>query len=121
MPFIIEEQQFVRKRGSRREVMDGICFCTSGGLCAADLMERNGKIISRKRSATGKERYAAKNPFRPVEDEKKEIPTVVPTKKRKRKKKVTIAVPKKPEPEPPVPLLRVPVARTRRARGRRRK
>ena len=121
MPFVIEEQQFVRKRGNRREVMDGVCYCTSGGLCAADLEERNGKIISKKRSAMGKQRYATKNPFRPVEDEKK--PEVVPEQKKKkrvRKKKVTIADPKKPEPEPPV-LLRVPVARTRRNRGRRRK
>ena len=74
------------------------------------------KIISKKRSAIGKERYAAKNPFRPAEDEKKpEAPT-----KRARKSKVTIVAPKKPEPEPPV-LRRVPIARTRRTRGRRRK
>ena len=114
MPFVIEEQQFVRKRGNRREVLDGICYCTSGGLCAADLEERNGKIISKKRSAMGKERYAAKNPFRPVQDEKKQ-PEVA--QKKTKRKKVTIVVPTKPEPE----LLRVPIVRRRRGRERRRK
>ena len=114
MPFVIEEQQFVRKRGNRREVLDGICYCTSGGLCAADLEERNGKIISKKRSAMGKERYAAKNPFRPVQDEKKQ-PELA--QKKKKRKKVTIVVPTKPEPE----LLRVPIVRRRRGRERRRK
>ena len=122
MPFVIEEQQFVRKRGNRREVLDGVAYCTSGGLCAHDLEERNGKIISKKRSAMGKKRYASKNPFQRVEDEKKPevVPEVVPPKKRKRKK-VTIAVPTKQQPEKPEKLLRVPVARRRRNVGRRRK
>mgnify|MGYP000167092121 CR=1 FL=1 len=121
MPFVYEEQQYVRKRGNRREVLDGIAYCTSGGLCAADLEERNGKIISKKRSAMGKQRYAVKNPFRPVEDEKKEVVSEVPPKKRKRKKKVSIVVPPKPQPVQPEKMLRVPVARKRRGGGRLRK
>ena len=113
MPFILAEQQFVRKRGNRREVLDGVAYCTSGGLCAADLEERNGKIISKKRSAMGKQRYAEKNPFRPVEDEKS--PPLAPeVKKRKRKR-----TPK--TDESPEKLLRVPIARRRRTQGRRRK
>ena len=120
MPFIIEEQQFVRKRGNRREVLDGIAFCTSGGLCAADLEERNGKIISKKRSAMGKKRYASKNPFQRVEDEK-QTPEVPEVPEKKRKRKAATAVQKKPQPAQPEKLLRVPVARRRRGVGRRRR
>jgi hypothetical protein len=72
MVFVYEGKQYCRKRGSRREVLDELCYCTSGGLTAGDLEERDGKIISKKRSAAGKSRYAAKNPFKKesVVDEK---------------------------------------------------
>ena len=106
MPFVIEEQQFVRKRGSRREVLDGLCYCTSGGLVADQLEERNGKIISKRRSAMGKERYASKNPFQQTEPDEKVAETPPP----KKRKRVTI--------ETTVPV-RVPVGRRKRTRARR--
>ena len=113
MPFVHEDTQYVRKRGSRREVLDGICYCTSGGLVAEMLEERNGKIISKKRSAVGKQRYTTKNPFKQeadaVEDEKVDKVDRAP----KKRKRVTIS-------ETPV-LVRVPVARRRRTRVRRSK
>jgi len=76
MVFVYEDKQYCRKRGSRREVLDQLCYCTSGGLTACDLEERDGKIISKKRSAAGKSRYAAKNPFKKesVVDEKSPDP-----------------------------------------------
>ena len=65
MPFVHEGTQFVRKRGNRREVLDGLAYCTSGGLCADDLEEvRDGRIVSKKRAAAGRQRYAEKNPFK---------------------------------------------------------
>ena len=112
MPFVYEDVQYVRKRGNRREVLDGLAYCTSGNLCATDLEERNGKIISKKRSEMGKQRYAEKNPFRSVDDEKKTVPDDKPKRKR-RKKKPTVVNPE------PVKLLRVPVARKRRGGARR--
>ena len=56
--------QYCRKFGSRREVVDGVAYCTTGKLTADRLEERDGKIISRKRSELGKVRYASKNPFK---------------------------------------------------------
>ena len=110
MPFVYEDTQYVRKRGSRREVLDGICYCTSGGLLAEHLEDRNGKIISKKRSAMGRERYAEKNPFK-VEEKQEEVKEVKV--KPKRKRKVTIS-------SEPV-LVRVPVGRRKRNQGRRRR
>lgn len=110
MPFVYEDTQYVRKRGSRREVLDGICYCTSGGLLAEHLEDRNGKIISKKRSAMGRERYAEKNPFKVEEkQEEQEVKEVKP----KRKRKVTIS-------SEPV-LVRVPIGRRKRNQGRRRR
>ena len=120
MPFTHEGNQFVRKRGNRREVLDGICYCTSGGLTADCLAERGGKIISKKRSQMGRERYATKNPFK-TEEKVDEQPSSedekaqkVETKKQKPKKKPA-PVKKKNASQP----LRVPVARRRRGRARR--
>ena len=97
-----EGRQYCRKFGNRREVLDGIAYCTTGKLTADRLEERNGKIISKKRSELGKKRYASKNPFkgstlRPaaavVEDEKQQEvkpvspePVEPPPQVRKRKK-----------------------------------
>ena len=111
MVFVYEDTQFCRKRGSRREVLDGLCWCTSGGLVATDLEERDGKIISKKRSRQGKERFKTKNPFTPKEeplDEKEEKPLV-------RIKKTAKAVMK------PVvsDTVLVPKTKRKRRRGRR--
>ena len=53
MPFEQDGNVYCRKFGSRREVLDGVAFCTSGKLTADRLEERGGKIISRKRSELG--------------------------------------------------------------------
>ena len=115
MPFVHEGAQFVRKRGSRAEVLSGIAFCTSGGLRADDLEEvRDGRIVSKKRAAAGRQRYAEKNPFTKVEpepDEKAPSPKKGAPEPRKRKVKVV---------ETPV-TIRVPVARRKRTQGRRRR
>ena len=97
-----EGKQYCRKFGNRREVLDGIAYCTTGKLTTDRLEERNGKIISKKRSELGKKRYANKNPFKGstlkpaaavVEDEKKQEvkpaspePVAPPPQVRKRKK-----------------------------------
>ena len=56
--------EYCKKCGTRRQVLDGVVFCTSGGLRKEDLEERGSKIISKKRSRLGKERYAVNNPFK---------------------------------------------------------
>ena len=134
MVFVYEEKQFCRKRGNRREVLDGVCWCTSGGLVAADLEERNGKIISKKRSLMGKARYADKNPFVSVEDEKVASPKPKPKRKRKRSQpkvsameelaaRVSLLETKNSVTDPPAASsakrVLVPVARRRRAGKRR--
>ena len=112
MPFVHKGTQFVRKRGNRREVLDGLAYCTSGGLCASDLEEvRDGRIVSKKRAAAGRQRYAEKNPFKKVEPDEKISPKKATPEPKKRKVKVV---------ETPV-QLRVPVARRKRTQGRRRK
>ena len=67
MVFVYEGKQYCRKRGSRREVLDGIAYCTSGSLTAENLELRGDKIISKRRSEKAKERYAKQNPFQKVE------------------------------------------------------
>ena len=54
---------YARKYGSRRAVWDSVAFMTSGKLQRKDLDLKNGKLISKKRSRKGKERYKLKNPF----------------------------------------------------------
>ena len=57
-------KRYLRKVGSRQEVWDEVVYCTSGRLTKDDLERRpNGKIISKRRSAQGKERYKTKIPF----------------------------------------------------------
>ena len=93
MPFEQDDKVYCRKFGNRREVLDGVAFCTSGKLTADRLEERGGKIISKKRSEQGKVRYAEKNPFSgkvKVEPEPKvEVakPKPKPRKRRKAKAK----------------------------------
>ena len=56
-------KEYVRKVGTRQEVVDGIVYCTSGGLKLDDLEVGGRKIVSKKRSALGRQRFEAKNPF----------------------------------------------------------
>ena len=117
MVFVYEDKQYCRKRGSRREVLDELCYCTSGGLVAGDLEERDGKIISKKRSAAGKSRYAAKNPF------KKECVVVVDEKSPDPPAKEVVEPAKKPKPASRITIVRRPRKTARggkRARRRRR-
>ena len=100
MPFEQDDKVYCRKFGNRREVLDGVAFCTSGKLTADRLEERGGKIISKKRSEQGKVRYAEKNPFSgkvKVEPEPKvEVakPKPKPRKRRKAKAKAKKATTK---------------------------
>jgi hypothetical protein len=55
--------EYVRKTGTRLEVWDGVCFCTSGGLKRDQLIKKNNKIVSKRRSEMGKRRFEEKNPF----------------------------------------------------------
>ena len=67
-------KEYVRKTGSRQEVWDEVVFCTSGKLKKEDLVMKNGRIMSKKRSEMGKKRFATANPFQ----KKAEAPQVVP-------------------------------------------
>ena len=106
--------QYCRKFGSRREVVDGVAFCTTGKLTADRLEERDGKIISRKRSELGKVRYASKNPFKGKQKTQK------PPKARAKPQEVEDEKDVTPSPEP-APVSRPPAPRGRRKarRGRR--
>ena len=115
MPFVNEGKQYVRKRGNRREVLDRVAFCTSGGLTFDCLEEKNGKIISKRRSQMGRERYATKNPFKA--EEKKEEAKVEAKAEDVEDEKAPAPVKKKNVSRQP----RVPVVRRRRGRGRRRR
>ena len=116
MPFVNEGKQYVRKRGNRREVLDRVAFCTSGGLTFDCLEEKNGKIISKRRSQMGRERYATKNPFK-AEEKQEEVKAEVKQAEDVEDEKVPAPVKKKTASRQP----RVPVVRRRRGRGRRRR
>ena len=96
MPFEHEGKTYCRKYGNRQEVWSQICYMTSGKLTIDDLDERGGKIISKRKSNQGKQRYKTNNPFKvekKQEDEKQEEvisgPVVVhasrPRKRRRRR------------------------------------
>ena len=72
MVFTVDGNTFCRKRGNRREVVDGIAYCTSGGLTADRLEERDGRIVSKRKSEQGRTRYKNNNPFKKSEIEKPE-------------------------------------------------
>ena len=75
-----------RKYGTRKEVFDGLCVMTRGGLSKEDLMDgRNGKILSKKKSDMAKVSYAKYGFKKRGMEEKK------PVKKTRRKKKDVVA------------------------------
>ena len=72
--YIADGTEYVRKVGSRQSVWDDVCYMTAGGLKKGDLEQRGSKIISKKRSALGKARFAQRNPFQ-KQEKKVEIET----------------------------------------------
>ena len=73
-----------KKYGTRKEVYDGLSQMTRGGLSKDDLMEgKNGKILSKKKSALAKESYA-KFGFK-----KRTVEQPTPKKRRRKKKDAT--------------------------------
>ena len=76
-----------KKYGTRKEVYDGLSQMTRGGLSKDDLIEgKNGKILSKKKSAMAKESYA-KFGFKKREPAVKAEAEAPKPKKRKRKRK----------------------------------
>ena len=111
--------QYCRKFGNRREVVDGVAYCTTGKLTADRLEERDGKIISRKRSELGKVRYASKNPFKGKEKPEKPKKSRAKPKDVEDEKEVTPSPEPEPVSRPPAPRGRRRVRRGRRVRKRR--
>ena len=71
--YIVDGKEYVRKCGTRREVYDEVCFCTSGKLKKEDLIMKNNKLVSKRRSEMGRKRFAEKgNPFK--SDAKQDMP-----------------------------------------------
>ena len=71
--YIVDGKEYVRKCGTRREVYDEVCFCTSGKLKKEDLIMKNNKLVSKRRSEMGRKRFAEKgNPFK--SDAKRDTP-----------------------------------------------
>ena len=66
--------EYVRKIGSRENVVAGSHYCTAGGLTKEQLIVRGAKIISKKRSEMGKARFEKRNPFQKEEDDEKSEP-----------------------------------------------
>lgn len=81
--------EYVRKVGTRQEVVDGTVYCTSGGLTQDELEVRGSRIISKKRSALGKARFQQRNPFvaAPELPKQEEPEPEVTSKKRIRKRR----------------------------------
>jgi hypothetical protein len=69
--------EYVRKIGSRENVVAGSHYCTAGGLTKEQLIVRGAKIISKKRSEMGKARFEKRNPFQKEEDDEKSEPVKV--------------------------------------------
>ena len=91
----VDGREYVRRYGSREEVFDEVCWQTAGKLKKDDLEKRGTRIVSKKRSALGKARFAQKNPFKKQEDEKKpeqpasasDTPSAEPSAQRKKGRK----------------------------------
>ena len=58
----VDDQVYTKRKGNRREVMDGIAHHTSGGLVRDDLMyNKRGRIVSKKRHELGKKMFKQNN------------------------------------------------------------
>lgn len=77
----------MRKYGTRTDVWEGACQMTRGGLTKDDLIFKNGKLVSKKKSEAAKavyEKYGfgKRKNLEPVVEE----PPPAPKKKRKKRK-----------------------------------
>lgn len=72
----------MRKYGTRQDVWDNVCQMTRGGLTKDDLIFKNGKLVSKRKSEAAKAAYE-KFGFNKREEQKVEEPV---KKKRKRRK-----------------------------------
>ncbi len=84
----------VKKFGTRSEVVDGLAQSTRGGLTADDLIiNRAGKIVSKKKSMLAKQTYAQYGfKKREAEAEAEEAePDKQPEKKKRRRRKKNVA------------------------------
>ena len=81
----------VKKFGTRSEVVDGLALSTRGGLKAEDLiMNRSGKIVSKRKSIQAKATYAQygfRKREREPEPEPEPTPEPVSAKKKRRRRK----------------------------------
>ena len=91
--------EYVRRYGTRLEVWDEVVFETAGHLKKDDLEKRKNKIVSKRRSALGKKRFAERNPFKNEQvsqpaavSEEKRDPVSAPPRKIQRKKRQVKAV-----------------------------
>ena len=71
--------EYIRKIGSRQEVWDRVVYCTSGKLTRDCLELKGDKIISKRRSALGKQRYSKGNVFKKQESKEEEKKSPEPT------------------------------------------
>lgn len=78
----------MRKYGSRQDVFEGVCQMTRGGLTKDDLIFKNGKLVSKKKSEAAKKAYE-KYGFakRKQPEPEPEAPPAPKKKRRKRKSK----------------------------------
>ena len=77
-----------KKFGTRSEVVDGLAMFTRGGLSAPDLMvNKSGKIVSKKKSELAKKNYEIHGFKKRAKDVAKDVDEVPKKKRRRRKKK----------------------------------
>ena len=75
----------MRKYGTRSDVWEGTCQMTRGGLTKDDLIFKNGKLVSKKKSEAAKAVYE-KYGFGKRKDPEPVVEEPPPKKKRKKRK-----------------------------------
>ena len=75
----------MKKYGSRQDVYDGVCQMTRGGLTKEDLLLKNGRLVSKKKSEAAKAAYE-KYGFAKRKEPEPEVPPPAPKKKRRKRK-----------------------------------
>lgn len=74
----------MKKYGTRQDVYDGVCQMTRGGLTKDDLIFKNGRLVSKRKSEAAKLAYE-KYGFAKRKDPEP-VPPPTPKKKRKKRK-----------------------------------